>query len=271
MLKPKTPHALITGGSSGIGLELAALYLQRGWSVSLLARNEQKLEQARMELSANVLQPEQHIVTLSVDVGDSERCHSAIDSACQQLGAPEVVVLSAGIAVPGYFSEIAESTFEDSMRINYFGSLYSARAALPHLRAAGGGSLVFISSGAALLGIFGYSAYSPSKFAVRGLAEVLRGELAVEGIHVCIAYPPDTDTPQYEAENRTKPLETKAITASAGLWTAQAVAKAIANGVDKKRFSIPVSMELRMLARLQSVLSPLLNWWFDRVATKAKR
>jgi NAD(P)-dependent dehydrogenase (short-subunit alcohol dehydrogenase family) len=270
-LKPEQSHVLITGGSSGIGWALAMLYLQRGYRVSLLARNPQRLQQAQADLALGSNQARENILILPVDVGDTTACHAAINNACEQFGTPQIAILSAGIAVPGYFSEIGNQVFEDTMRINYFGSLYCAQALVPHFRKVGTGTLVFISSGAALFGLFGYSAYSPSKFAVRGLAEVLRAELVLEGIQVSIAFPPDTDTPQYTIENSTKPAETRAITGSAGLWQAEAVAHIIAKGIDKGRFAIAIGLELRLLARLQSLLSPLLNWWFDRVAVKARR
>ncbi len=191
--------------------------------------------------------------------------------ASEALGDPQVVILSAGIAVPGHFAAMPIEVFEQSMRVNYFGSLHCAHAALPYLRKVKHSSLVFISSGAGLLGIFGYASYAPTKFAVRGLAEVLRAELAPHDIHVCIAYPPDTDTPQYKKENETKPPQTKAITASAGLWSADDVANAIIKGIDARKYSIAIGLELRLLARLQSILAPAINWWFDRLAAKAEK
>lgn len=117
------------------------------------------------------------------------------------------------------------------MATNYFGSLYCIKAALPAMQA--NSHIVLVSSGAGLIGIYGYSAYSPSKFAVRGLAESLRGELKV-GVGISIIYPPDTDTPQLAEENKTKPPATKLITATAKVWSAEAVAKEIVKGIEKK-------------------------------------
>ena len=78
----------------------------------------------------------------------------------------------------------------------------------------GRGHLVTISSTAGLIGVFGYSAYAPAKFAVRGLTETLRAELAPHGIVVACAYPPDTRTPGLDAENELKPPETERISAA---------------------------------------------------------
>jgi 3-dehydrosphinganine reductase len=132
------------------------------------------------------------------------------------------------------------------------------------------GSMVLISSGAGLIGIYGYTPYSPSKFALRGLAESLRGELKGLGIQVVIVYPPDTDTPQLVEENKTKPPETKQITASAETWSAENVAIAIVKGIEKKQFAIAPSTEMSILHKLHSLLNPLLNWQFDQIVTKVR-
>ena len=83
------------------------------------------------------------------------------------------------------------------------------------MRAAGSGQLVLVASAAALIGLYGYSSYAPSKFAVRGLAEALRSELAPEGIGVSVVYPPDTDTPGYREELRHRSALSSRLAASA--------------------------------------------------------
>ena len=97
-------------------------------------------------------------------------------------------------------------------------------------------SLDFVASGAALVGIYGYSGYAPSKFAVRGLAEVLRVELREYGISVTLALPPDTNTPQLEFETKLRPTPTKEIAGVAGVWDPDKVALAIVTGARKGRF-----------------------------------
>ena len=94
------------------------------------------------------------------------------------------------------------------MRINYLGSVYPTRAVVPAMKKQAGpdgGRIVFVSSQAGQLGVFGFSAYSPTKFAIVGLAQVLRMELKAHDIYVCVAYPPDTDTPGFVEENKSKP------------------------------------------------------------------
>lgn len=264
-------HAIITGGSSGIGKATAKLVVQQGANISLIARDRQKLESARQEIAQAIVSPEQKILIFTADVAQRSEIETAVDSAIASLGTPDLLITSAGIARPGYFLEIPTTVFEQSMAVNYFGSLYAVRAALPAMEKARSGHIVLISSGAAIVGIYGYTAYSPTKFALRGLAESLRGELKPKNIGVTIVYPPDTDTPQLAAENKTKPLETKKITATAKTWTAEAVAKEIIAGVKKGRFAIAPGLELTVLNRCHSVIAPLLNWYFDRIVKQVNK
>lgn len=261
-------HVIITGGSSGIGKAVAKLVVQQGANVSLIARNESKLQQAEGELNALKIYPQQHILTLIADVSQEKEITQAIENAIAQLGNPDILINSAGIAIPGYFSEIPSEVFKQTMAVNYFGTLHAIRAVLPIMETTKQGHIVLISSGAGLIGLFGYSAYSPSKFALRGLAESLRGELKPKGIKVSIVYPPDTDTPQLIAENKTKPPETKAITATAETWLPEAVAQEIVRGIINGKFAIAPGWEMTILDRLHSFLKPILNWYFDGIVAK---
>ncbi|MGH7094930.1 MAG: SDR family NAD(P)-dependent oxidoreductase, partial [Stellaceae bacterium] len=128
---------------------------------------------------------------------------------------------------------------------------------------------VLVSSGAGLVGIFGYTAYAASKFALRGLAEALRAELRPDGVGVSIVFPPDTDTPQLAAENRTKPPATRQITAQGGLWQADAVARMILRGIRRNRFAITPGWQMTLLYRFGNVAGPLLAWHFDRLVRRA--
>ena len=264
-------HAIITGGSSGIGKATAKLLAQQGTSLSLIARDRSKLETARQEIKEVSIDPKQQVLIFVADVSIQQQIDRAIQKAIAALGTPDLLITSAGIAHPGYFSEIPIEVFEKTMAINYFGSLYAVRAVLPSMEQQKRGKIVLISSGAGILGIYGYTAYCPSKFALRGLAESLRGELKPKKIDVTIVYPPDTDTPQLAAENKIKPPETKKITATAKAWTADAVAETIIRGVQKKRFAIAPGTELTVLNRLHSVIYPILNWYFDRMVKQVNR
>lgn len=263
-------HVLITGGSSGIGLALARRAAAAGARLSLLARDPAKLAAASAGLQAAIpSSPE--IVTLACDVSLESAVLAAVRSAEGVHGPVDILVTSAGTARPGYFEELPVAVFERTMAVNYFGTLYAIKAVVPSMRARRRGAIVLISSGAGLVGLFGYTAYAPSKFALRGLAESLRAELKPAGVGVTIVYPPDTDTPQLAEENRTKPPETRALTARAGLWTADAVARATLDGVRSGRFAVTPGCTLTALSWLHSLLAPALRWSFDRTAARAAR
>ncbi|HLP87500.1 MAG TPA: SDR family oxidoreductase [Nostocaceae cyanobacterium] len=261
-------HAIITGGSSGIGKAIASLLIQTGANVSIIARNQTKLNSTQKELESLKTHSEQRILAISADVSQWEEAERAIASAITQLGTPDLLITSAGTAQPGYFTELPLTVFEETMAINYFGTLYCIKAALPAMIQQKKGHIVVISSGAGLIGLYGYTPYSPSKFAVRGLAESLRGELKTKNLHISIVYPPDTDTPQLAAENQTKPPETKLITQSAQTMTAEQVATKILQEITRQAFVITPGLEMTLLMRLHSLFAPLLQWYFDGLVGK---
>lgn len=262
-------HVIITGGSSGIGKATALLLASRGATLSIVARDPEKLTQAQTEIEA--VHPQTKVLPISADVANRAEAEQAIRRAIEQSGPPDAIITCAGIAHPGYFRDLSIEIFEQTMAVNYFGTLYCLKAALPAMERQEKGHVVMVSSGAGLIGIYGYTPYSPSKFALRGLAESLRGELKVWGIGTSIVYPPDTETPQLEAENRTKPPETKRITATAKTWSAAAVAQEIVAGIEKGSFVIAPGQEMGVLARLHSLIAPGLNWYFDRVVQQTRR
>jgi len=127
-----------------------------------------------------------------------------------EFGTPEVLVTSAGASNPGYFLDQDPSIFERTMKLNYMGNVHAIKAVAPLMKEKGGGHIMIVASAAAIVSFIGYASYSPSKYAIRGLADALRNELSGFGIKVAICYPPDTDTPGFAEENKTKPPETKA-------------------------------------------------------------
>ena len=208
-------------------------------------------------------------MTHAVDVVESAGVERAVAAAVEALGPPRLLVASAGIVVPGRFDDLPLATFRRTMEVNYLGTLHLVRAALPAMRAERGGRIVMIASGAALLGLYGYTAYAPSKFAVRGLAEALRSELAPDGIAVSVVYPPDTDTPQLREELQLRPQATSRVVGTAGVLSPDDVALAIVRGIRRGRFAIAPGLEMTALAMLHSVVGPALHrFWFDRLIAR---
>ncbi|MBV9549612.1 MAG: SDR family oxidoreductase [Alphaproteobacteria bacterium] len=259
------PHALISGGSSGIGLALARQLAREDWNLTLLAREGEKLRRGKAVLET--LGARVHAVC--ADVRDAGAVAAAVNAAVAELGPPRLAVASAGIVIPGLFASLPLEAFEETMATNYYGALHLVRAVLPAMQVQRTGQIVLISSGAGLVGLYGYSAYAPSKFALRGLAEALRGELKPEGINVSIVYPPDTDTPQLVEEIKTRPEATSQIAGGARVRSADAVAMAILKGIHKRRFTIAPGWEMGMLAALHSLIGPLLQRFsFDPVIAR---
>ena len=153
----------------------------------------------------------------------------------------------------------------------YLGTLYVIRAALPSMRSRKSGRIVLISSGAALMGVFGYASYGPAKFAVRGLAETLRAELRGDNIAVSVAYPPDTETPMLEEERKTMPPETRLICSLAKAWTADGVADCILRGVARGKFAITPGLTLTLMHRFPGAVIPLLRWYCDRLVAGLRK
>nr|VFK20682.1 MAG: 3-dehydrosphinganine reductase [Candidatus Kentron sp. LFY] len=269
MKKNDSGHAIISGGSSGIGLAIARGLVGTGWNLSLIARTPSRLNEAKQQLERLRVKEDQEVHIIAADVSDEAQAGNAIENALHHLGAPDLLITSAGMAHPGYFQELSLDIFRDTMAVNYFGTLYLIKAALPAMRDRGAGRIVMISSGLGLFGQFGYTPYSPTKFALRGLAESLRAEVKQDGIGVSIAYPPDTDTPQLIAENRTKPVETRAISDTGKTWSADDVAAVILKGIRKGKFTITPGWMITLLAVLYGLIHPLLFRYVDRLARKA--
>ncbi|WP_299355760.1 hypothetical protein [uncultured Shimia sp.] len=104
-----------------------------------------------------------------------------------------------------------------------------------------------------------------------GSHDKMREPLAIVGIGVSIVYPPDTDTPQLVEESKTKPEETKAMTASAKMWSAEDVAAKIVKGIDKGKFAIAPGWEMAALAHFGSTLRPMVHSGWDKIVTKVRK
>lgn len=262
-------HLIVTGGSSGIGLEVAKLAATEGCDVTILARRPAELDKAAAVTRS--VNRTIRVTAISVDVVDRTGLSSAIECSIKHHGPPTHLVTSAGVARARAFVESPPDLFERMMEVNFFGTVNAVRTVYPAMKAAGGGRIGMIGSGAALVGLSGYTAYASSKFAVRGFAESLRGEARRDGITISIAFPPDTDTPQLHEENLDKPVETRAIAATAKTWAARDVAHVIWSGIEKGRFSVTPGLEMTVLNRMHSLINPILQRYFDRLATRALR
>lgn len=261
---------LVTGGSSGIGLAIARQVLERGARVSLVARDVHRLATAEDLLEAAVGDPTR-VAAEPADVTDRDAVERALGLLLAQFGPVDVLVANAGAAHPGHFEDLPIDVFRAQMELNYFGTLHPIRAVVPSMIERGRGHLMLVSSAAGLVGVYGYSAYSPAKFAVRGLAETLRAELKPHGIFVGCAYPPDTDTPGLARENDTKPAATASISAKVKVRTADRVGRAIVRGIERDRLVVTADSGTALLTKMSGLLGPAFRWTMDRHVRRAER
>jgi 3-dehydrosphinganine reductase len=261
----------VVGGSLGIGLAVAQRVAGLGADVTIFARRREPLERAAEAVRAACKRPRQSIASRQLDVADHDQVALTMQALVAEGGVPDVLINCAGHAHPRPFEEISYAQFAETMLVNLHGSWNTVQALLPHMKKKGRGYIVNTSSVAGLIGVFGYTDYCASKFALVGFSEALRGELKPHGIAVSVLCPPDTDTPGLESENLTKPAETRAIAAAAKLLSAGAVAEALLRGMAREAFLIIPGFDSRMSVLAKRLAPGLVYWVMDRAVAKVRR
>jgi short-subunit dehydrogenase len=175
---------IITGASSGIGRALAQEFARLGSRLVLAARSADKLDALREDLSK--VNPE--VLTVVTDVSSESDCRQLIDTAMDRFGVIDILVNNAGISMRALFEETDLDVIRRLMDVNFWGTVYCTKFALPYLLKSRG-SLVGVSSIAGYKGLPGRTGYSASKFAMQGFLEVVRIENMKKGLHVLIACP----------------------------------------------------------------------------------
>lgn len=208
---------LITGGSSGIGKALAAEYVKLGAHVVIGARREEVLRNTAEELKNRAVRRDQVVDYRVLDVGERESVERFVAYVIGKFKVIDVLVNSAGFALCKEFGDTVMEDIESQSESNFLGTARMVKAVAPHMIERKTGRIVNIASMAGILGVYGYTGYGPSKFAVVGFSDVLRVELGQYGIGVSLVLPPDTDTPSYHHENLTKPLVTHKISGTVKL------------------------------------------------------
>jgi 3-dehydrosphinganine reductase len=268
-------RALVTGGSSGIGLALARQLAAEGAHVWILARDDERLSRAAETIRAARASADQRVETISVDVADAGAVQAALTPLTAQDLLPDLLINCAGAAHPGYAEELGLDIYHWMMDVNYFGTVHVTQALLPAMVQRGSGHIAFVSSMAGYLGVFGYAAYGASKFAVKGYSDTLREEMRSKGIDISIAYPPDTRTPQYDYENKFKPPETQALSGNVPPMEADAVAEGILKGIARHRYAIVLGSEGKLAYWLSWLLGNplyvLMDFYVARARAEARK
>ena len=179
-------RAIITGGTSGLGLATAELLAARGWRLGLLDRDAQGLAGAATALRAR---GSPWCETYAVDTTDERAVQAAIDDFAAHCGGLDFAMNSAGVAVAGGMLETPAADWDWIMSINVLGVAHCCRAELPHLIAAGGGLVINVASAASFACSGEMGAYNASKAAVVALSETLYQEFADRRVQVVAAMP----------------------------------------------------------------------------------
>lgn len=225
----KNKVVIITGASSGIGKALAVEFASRGAKLVLGARRTDRLEELEKGL------PGTEILSVKTDVSVEEDCRSLIEQAVSRFGRIDVLINNAGISMRANFEEMDLEVMHRVMDVNFYGTVYCTKFALPYLLQSKG-SLVGVISIAGHVGLPGRTAYSASKFAVRGFLDTIRIENLKKGLHVLVAAPGFTAsevrksalTASGEAQGETPRNEEK-------MMSAEECALHIANAVKKRK------------------------------------
>jgi 3-dehydrosphinganine reductase len=230
--------AIICGASKGIGKETAKRFVHLGGSSLLVARTLSTLDETAQEVRAESRLEGQIVESAACDATDEGTLKLLFDDHVQKRGVPDYLLNLVGGAYPQYLERLELEHFRQAMELNYFGQLIPTYTMLPYFLEAQRGHIAFASSMMGYFGIIGYAAYAPAKFATIGFAEVLRHELKPYGIKISVLFPPDTDTPGFENENRSKPPETAMLSQGAGLMSSSKVAEIFVEGLIKENYFI---------------------------------
>lgn len=225
---------IITGASSGIGLALAQNFAKQNAKVVLAARSYDKLLGIKEELNSI----NENILIVETDVSKELDCKSLIEKTVEAYGTIDILINNAGISMRALFENTELSVIKQLMDINFWGTVYCTKYALPFVLKSKG-SVVGVSSIAGYKGLPGRTGYSSSKFAMHGFLEVLRIENMKKGLHVLIA------CPGFTASN----IRNTALAADGSqqgesprdegkMMTAEEVANHIINAIQKKERSI---------------------------------
>lgn len=218
------PVVAITGASAGIGRATARRLARDGAQVVVAARRRDRLDALVREIAAANGQA----LAVVADVTRERDMQQLVAGSVDRFGRLDVMVCNAGFGVEGSADDVSSELMRKLIDVNYLGTFYAARAALPVFRRQGSGHLIFVSSIVGKRGVPHMGAYAATKFAQVGLAESLRAELVGTGIHLSVVFPVSTDTEFIEVMQQESGTASRAIGPQ---QTAEDVAGAIARAI----------------------------------------
>jgi short-subunit dehydrogenase len=185
---------VVTGASSGIGLETAKAFAREGCKLALGARRPDRLEAARLAVEACGGEA----LALAGDVRDEAYARALVEAARRRWGRVDVLVNNAGYGLFKPFPEMTTEEFRGQFETNMYGAVYATKAALEDMLPRGSGHIINVASILAKVASPNYTAYNASKAALDSFSEALRAELASRGVSVTAVHPGPTDTAFFE-------------------------------------------------------------------------
>jgi len=246
---------IITGASGGIGSALAEVFASHKFNVVIAARDIPKMENIKQKL----LQKGVDVLTVSCDVAKEDDCKKLIEQTVNLFGKIDVLINNAGISMRAIFNDVDLSVLKKLMDVNFWGTVYCTKYALPHLLKSKG-SVVGISSIAGKKGLPARTGYSASKFAMEGFLETIRTENLKKNLHVLVACPGFTAT-----DIRSNALTEKGIPQSSSpreeekMMTAEKVASLIYKAVENRKRDLVLTGNGKMVVWLNKFFPSLMD------------
>ncbi|KDR78011.1 hypothetical protein GALMADRAFT_64901 [Galerina marginata CBS 339.88] len=264
---PDGKHVYITGGSSGLGLSLAQILARRGAHISIVARNQGKLDDALASIEKLRTNASQIFKVYSLGLDSGPAAAEALEVVCEAHGgkAPDAVFACAGSSKPMFFVEMKDSDLVDGMMNGYWIQAWTAWAAAKKMTREHkkGAKIILVSSTLGYMSFLGWASYSPAKHALRGLADTLHSELMLYGIGVHIYFPATMYTPGYDEENKTKPDIVKKIESADEGQTAEQAAQALYTGVVNGHTHITGDIITNLFSASTRGAVPRHNWLLE--------
>ncbi len=266
----KGKFAVIPGGSKGMGKATAKMFVELGGSVCIIARGMDALKETQDECNKLKSDNSQFIEIIACDTTDMNKLKPLLTDIIKKHKVPNYLLNFVGYAYVQYLEKLTLEDFKKNMDVNYYGQLIPTLIILPYFLEAKNGYITFTSSVNGFMGVMGYTTYTPTKYALFGLAEILRHELLPYNIKVSILFPVDTDTPGFAEENKLKPPECAMISESGGLMSPEEVADEFIKGILEGRFEI-LSEEAASLLKSMRENPDDFRGALDRLYKRARR
>lgn len=249
---------VITGASSGIGAALARHFARIGSKVVMGARGEGQLA----ELAAQIKSEGGKVVFRATDVTLAQDCEKLIALAVDNYGGIDVLICNAGISMRALFDDVDVDVLKRLMDVNFWGTVYCTKYALPYLQASHG-SLVGVSSVAGIHGLPGRTGYSASKFAMTGFLETIRVENLHKGLHVMVACPGFTaSNVRFSALTADGSAQGESPRAESKMMSADEVAMRIAKGIKNRRRTLLMEFNGRATTLIKKFFPALVDKLF---------